>query len=1073
MAYGRVRGLVLIGCAALGGSAAAAAGAREQIDLCGIWEVLADADGKGLAERWYEPDVPAGAWQPIAVPGSWETVLGTKFDTVAWYRKTVPVPASAAGRCVLLRFHGAATEARVWVNGREAGSHIGAWTPFTFDVTSSVTPGAAASVVVRLDEKVGHNTQGFLPIVAPHFGGLWQPVELLLVGRARLDDMHARIDAAKVDPATGNAVLSVTVPVIGAAEGEQARFLLFGPDGAYAGGGDAPLGAGGSSAFAAWRWEGRAALWDIGAPNLYTLAVSLPGDRAVFRFGFREASADGHRVRLNGREVIVRGVLNWGVYPPLLAPAPEKERFRRQLRYLRSCGFNLIKFCLWLPPKELLAVADEEGMLSWIEYPTWHPVLDKAHRDELVREYTEFADHDGRAASAVIRSITCETGASADLDVLREIYTLLKQACPGTLVEDDSSWIGWNRIHDFWDDHPYGNNRTWRGVLRGFAQHIETHGVKPFLLGEAIAADTWTDTRQWLDHSVDARPWWAPNWLDDQLRFERCLEARFARPGLSLGADLRAAGRKYAMDMRRWQVETFRETMPHSGYVITVIRDTRLANMGFLDDFDAPKWTAGEWGWHGAIVVPFPTRGDRRAFGAGEILKFTPCVRVAADGRAAPEGTAVWRGPAGGRVELAWRRDGAANGISAQGPEAELPLPAEVARPAPGEVVCAVSTGDALRSERAWEVWTLPAPRAVPAGLVVYGDDAGKGLAAMFPGAAAVDAGAEIPEGCPAVVTCALSAPVLAYLERGGSVFHITAPVRGSFRDEEIWFLRGMAWAPPAPEAFFERVPREMLAYLQLFELGGGSIIRGEGLWEQVDPLLAFLETHDLHRVRPNLMLFQTAVGRGRLAVSCLRHEGPDNRAGAWLARELADYLVSGPAPSRALSPEAVAALAESLSAETVRIPGPWRFAKDPNDRGVAEEWFGQTFDVSAWQDLAAHSAEEGAIWNAYDGWAWYRTTIAVPAAWKGRRAKIVFDSVDDMYEIYVNGKKAGGYGKLDRTESSYLNRTSVDITACLAPGEENLLALRVYDWGGGGGIGGAAALTTGPVEEGLDLLRR
>jgi hypothetical protein len=25
---------------------------------------------------------------------------------------------------------------------------------------------------VRLDEKVGHNTQGFLPVVEPHFGGL-------------------------------------------------------------------------------------------------------------------------------------------------------------------------------------------------------------------------------------------------------------------------------------------------------------------------------------------------------------------------------------------------------------------------------------------------------------------------------------------------------------------------------------------------------------------------------------------------------------------------------------------------------------------------------------------------------------------------------------------------------------------------------------------------------------------------------------------------------------------------------------------------------------------------------------
>ncbi len=56
-----------------------------------------------------------------------------------------------------------------------------------------------------------------------------------------------------------------------------------------------------------------------------------------------------------------------------------------------------------------------------------------------------------------MRSVTCETGPSADLDVLQNLYDLLKAQAPATLVEDDSSWIGWNRIHDFWDDHTYSS----------------------------------------------------------------------------------------------------------------------------------------------------------------------------------------------------------------------------------------------------------------------------------------------------------------------------------------------------------------------------------------------------------------------------------------------------------------------------------------------------------------------------------------------------------------------------------------------------------------------------------------
>ena len=61
------------------------------------------------------------------------------------------------------------------------------------------------------------------------------------------------------------------------------------------------------------------------------------------------------------------------------------------------------------------------------------------------------------------------------------------------MVEDDSSWIGWNRVHDFYDDHPYGNNHTWVKTLQGFNEYILAHGLKPLVLGEAIAADTWID----------------------------------------------------------------------------------------------------------------------------------------------------------------------------------------------------------------------------------------------------------------------------------------------------------------------------------------------------------------------------------------------------------------------------------------------------------------------------------------------------------------------------------------------------------------------------------------------------
>ncbi len=313
------------------------------------------------------------------------------------------------------------------------------------------------------------------------------------------------------------------------------------------------------------------------------------------------------------------------------------------------------------------------------------------------------------------------------------------------------------------------------------------------------------------------------------------------------------------------------------------------------------------------------------------------------------------------------------------------------------------------------------------------------------------------------------------YLEKGGRVFHLTSGLRGSFRTEGTWFGRGTAWAPPKPRAFFARCPREMLSYLQLFELGGTDLIRGEKLWNQVEPLLAFLETHDLKRVRPNLLLFITGVGKGRLAVSCLRHEGGQehNYAGLWLARELVSYLIQGPQPTRILSSEVCEALRTGLTAEVLKVGGTWHFRKDPKAIGVDQAWFGTDFDESQWVQISSRSAQEGEIWNSYDGWGWYRKRVEIPDNWKGRRVRLVFDSVDDMYELYVNGRRAGGHGKRDRSESSFLKRTWVDVGSFLRVDRTNQITVRVYDWTGSGGLNGEVWFTTGPVDQGLDLLRR
>lgn len=1038
---------------------------RYTIDLGGQWQIIPDPQNRGLHETWYETGrMPEG--KTVIVPAEWETVLGIDYNGIVWYQKSISIPnnMNMENRCCLLRFLGAATETCVWINGVEVGSHVGPWTIFDVDITKHINPGDNAVIVVRLDEKVGHNTQGFLPIIAPHFGGLWQNVELLLLSSPQfLDDTRIQIDAATVDPVNQNATLRISIPVIGKKNG-SVRFTLFDPQNRKVVSEPCDY----QSAIADWNWTGKVMLWDFNRPNLYHLDIELLDkqenvlDAVRTMFGFRKVEASGPRILLNNKDLIVQGVLTWGYYPPALSPNPDPELFRNQLRYFKACGFNLVKFCLWLPPQRLLDIVDEEGMLAWVEYPTWHPKIDQAHREQLFHEYTEMSHHDGNHPSVILRSITCETGSSADIEVIRELYDLLKKRCPGTLVVDDSSWIGWNRIHDFWDDHSYGNNRTWRDKLTSLQKHIKTHGVKPLILGEAIAADTWIDLLS-LETARREKAWWLPRWIEEQFAFEEKLRKRFAGPSYDPVVDLRTQSLKYALDMRRWQLETYREQMPHGGYVVSTIRDVTLCAMGLLDNQNQPKWSVEEWAFHGPVMVSLTTSHDQRAFRGGDLLLLNPKYR-----------TLNWNGYTEKTLPIDWSLGKKTLYQDSTNLSEDICFRTDsVTKPTMKTAVLSY-THEKVTINLKWELWALPEARPVTSGTCLYADTDER-LHRLFPTARILKPDQAIPNDVAIVITGAMNKKVLDYLCKGGRVLHLTSSKSGSFRNEGIWFLRGTAWAPPVPESFFDRCPGPMLSYLQQFELGGNSIIRGEVLWDQVDPLLAFIETHDLTTVRPNLLLFQTRVGKGRLIVSCLRHEGGQevNYAGYWLARELADYLLTGPEPTRSLNEETIQTLYDNLSTETLDIDPTWFFKVDPNNIGLNAGYVNRNYDDSHWKTLDAHSAQEGQIWNRYDGWGWYRKTITIPPHWKGRRVRLVFDSVDDMYQLYVNGRLAGGYGKQDRSESSFLKRTWVNISDFIHVGSNNTLSVRVYDWAGAGGLNGRVWLTTGSADEQTELLRR
>jgi len=139
-----------------------------------------------------------------------------------------------------------------------------------------------------------------------------------------------------------------------------------------------------------------------------------------------------------------------------------------------------------------------------------------------------------------------------------------------------------------------------------------------------------------------------------------------------------------------------------------------------------------------------------------------------------------------------------------------------------------------------------------------------------------------------------------------------------------------------------------------------------------------------------------------------------------------------------------------------------WKFAFDPKDEGLKNNWFTKGFDDSAWDAIGVDSGWEGqAVGKAwqertgeeYDGVGWYRRSFTVTAEELKKVAVVTFGACDEACIVWVNGKQV-----LDRPypykgdQNSWETPFTVDITEALVEGE-NSLAVRVVDTAMQGGL--------------------
>ncbi len=673
---------------------------------------------------------------PVAVPGCWEEAGIAKDRPGPFvFRRQVAAPEEMAGRRLWLRFDGVSYHAVVRLDGQHVAEHTGTWDAFEVDVTDHVQPGgqpvvlevevekpaslskgpASEAVPGRFPQK--ETLAGFLPYVWGHmFGGIWQDVWLEARGEVSVLDASVR--------GTSNGTLVAELRLTAPAD---VRLEVLSPEGTLA----AVL----EGAGRYLTLQGRvsdARTWSPASPTLYRARLLVDGELAKeLSFGCRTLDVDGTTLLLNGHPIYPRLALSWGWYEESLAANPGREHVKEDLFRLKELGYNGVKLCLWVPPEYYFQLADELGMILWLELPMWLPDPTPFFRRQALIEYERIVRQVRSHPSLIVYSLGCELNREVGEEILAPLFTRVKGLVGDALVRDNSgsgeAYGGLLNEHaEYYDYHFYSDVQFLGEIIDYFTPRWRQ--VQPWLFGEFCDLDTFRDLDR-LERERGELPWWTaddPAVNPQGARWQYDIPFQRGRLAVSdvanRGKELERVSFRQALLHRKYTLELVRTYREISGYVVTGERDTPISTAGMWDDHGEYKFPPQSFRAFNQDLVLALGWDKRRAWvNGGDRAAYWDTLSYPAGSLVRAHVIASNYSGLSGPAELAWQlvdddrvaaegkapvnlRPGEVRELSVL--EFEMPT---LGPPRQLTLRAQVSADDTVASANEWNLWCLPA----------------------------------------------------------------------------------------------------------------------------------------------------------------------------------------------------------------------------------------------------------------------------------------------------------------------------------------------------------------------------
>lgn len=400
--------------------------------------------------------------QTILVPYACETKLsgiGDKdFHHTVWYRKVFSLPMEMKGKHILLHFGAVDYYCRLWVNGKFLTEHSGGQTGFSVDISDAVKEEGDSCVELQViddyaDLEMPRGKQFWekesRSIFYSRTTGIWQSVWIEAVSGAHLcscfitplfDEKTVKFDY--VLSSDNHAALETVISFNGTF---VTKVLVEAKSrkGTYAVSLDQP-------ALKAWNFY-EDLTWSPEMPRLFdvTFNVYCSGileDTVCSYFGMRKVSVENGVFLLNNRPYFQKLVLDQGYWKDSLLTAPTDEDYVKDIKLVKSMGFNGVRKHQKVEDPRFLYHADRLGLLVWGEIGAAY-IYSRVYARRMYQEWLDAISRDYNHPCIVVWTPLNESWGVQEIKTSRmqqshcnALYFLTKSLDDSRIVLDNDGW---------------------------------------------------------------------------------------------------------------------------------------------------------------------------------------------------------------------------------------------------------------------------------------------------------------------------------------------------------------------------------------------------------------------------------------------------------------------------------------------------------------------------------------------------------------------------------------------------------------------------------------------------------